>query len=64
MGCLDNLERFASINGAEFYGLPVNTIKVTLVKQPWDVPDTLPFGNTEVIPLMAGKKLEWKLEKR
>jgi dihydroorotase len=61
-GCLDKLEQFASINGAKFYGLPVNTRQVTLVKQTWDIPKTLPFGYNEVVPLLAGESLSWKLQ--
>ncbi|NNE39014.1 MAG: hypothetical protein HKN08_11965 [Gammaproteobacteria bacterium] len=61
-GCLGKLEQFASINGAKFYGLPQNTKKVTLTKQPWEVPNILPFGYGEVVPLMAGETLQWKLQ--
>jgi dihydroorotase len=58
---LDRLEQFASINGASFYGLPHNPGTVTLVKQAWVIPKVLPFGNDEVVPLMAGEKIYWKL---
>jgi len=61
-GCLDKLELFASVNGAKFYGLAVNTHKITLVKQSWDIPKSLPFGYSELIPLMAGETLQWKLQ--
>ncbi len=61
-GRLDKLEQFASRNGARFYGLPVNTKQVTLSKQPWEVPRTLPFGYDEVVPLMYGETLQWKLQ--
>ena len=57
---LDKLENFASVFGAEFYNLPVNTQTVMLRKAPWQVPESLPFGNTPVIPLFAGKTLQWK----
>ena len=58
---LHQFERFASINGPAFYGLPLNTTEITFVKHPWQVPETLSFGDTEVIPLFAGKTLQWQL---
>lgn len=59
---LQHFERFASINGPAFYGLPINTTQITFIKKPWGIPETLPFGNTEVIPLFGGKTLQWQLE--
>lgn len=61
-GCLEKLELFSSVNGAKFYGLAVNTHKVTLVKESWDIPKSLPFGYSELIPLLAGETLHWKLQ--
>jgi dihydroorotase len=58
---LHKLEAFASFNGADFYGLPRNTEKVTLKKQAWTLPEALPFGNAEVKPLRGGEQLTWKL---
>jgi dihydroorotase len=60
-GALHKLESFASFNGADFYGLPRNSEKVTLKKQTWILPETLPFGNAEVKPLRGGEQLAWKL---
>jgi len=57
---LEHFEAFASINGARFYGLPLNTEKITLARQPWVIPESLPFGKDVVVPLMAGQTLEWK----
>jgi dihydroorotase len=59
---LDKLEAFASIYGAEFYGLPRNSGTLTLEKQAWDVPKELPFGNGEtLIPLRAGEQVGWRI---
>jgi dihydroorotase len=59
---LDKLEAFASFHGADFYGLPRNKDKITLVKESWDVPASQPFGADEtLVPLRAGEKVEWKL---
>ncbi len=60
---LDKLEAFASFNGPDFYGLPRNTHKITLIKSPWQVPASLPYAGEEIVPLMAGETLQWKLQK-
>ena len=60
-GALDKLEAFASFNGPDFYGLPRNTDAVTLHRQAFTLPDTLPFGDAEIKPLRAGETLNWKL---
>lgn len=58
---LTQFERFASINGPLFYDLPLNTEQITFIKEPWNIPEILSFGNTEVVPLFAGKTLQWQL---
>lgn len=62
MNALQHLEAFASTNGADFYGLPRNTDTITLVREPWQVPNELSFGEQVVIPLCAGETLNWRLE--
>jgi dihydroorotase len=61
-GALDKLEGFASHHGADFYGLPRNTGRVTLKRQPWQVPESLAFGDAELKPLGAGDTLAWRLQ--
>jgi dihydroorotase len=60
-GALQRLEAFASGFGADFYGLPRNTGTVTLQRQAWTLPETLPFGDALVKPLRGGETLNWKL---
>jgi dihydroorotase len=60
-GRLDRLEAFASFNGADFYRLPRNTARVTLVRAPWAVPAEVAFGDGTLVPLRAGEKLAWQL---
>ena len=60
-GALERLEGFASLFGAQFYGLPPNHDTITLVREPWTVPPTLPFGDDELVPLRAGETVPWKL---
>ncbi|APZ42856.1 dihydroorotase [Acidihalobacter ferrooxydans] len=63
LGALDRLEGFASHHGADFYGLPRNTGHVTLVRQPWSIPEriALPGGGT-LVPLLAGMQLDWQIQ--
>jgi len=60
-GHLGRLENFASRFGADFYGIPGNSGKITLEKKDWTVPETLPFGNEVVVPLRAGGTCRWQL---
>ena len=62
MGALDKLEAFASFHGADFYGLPRNKDRITLVRKEWRVPDSYKFGADEVVPMRAGESLAWRLE--
>lgn len=63
LGALDKLEGFASLHGADFYGLPRNTGTVTLVKEQWTVPTEiiLPNGNP-IVPFFAGETVNWKVK--
>ncbi len=60
-GRLDKLETFASLNGPAFYGLPVNQGSLTLERRPYVIPETLPMGEDELVPLAAGEDLEWSV---
>ncbi|KAK9685023.1 hypothetical protein RND81_10G250300 [Saponaria officinalis] len=59
-GALDKLEAFTSFNGPDFYGLPRNTTKLKLTKQPWKVPEHLAFSFGEIVPMFAGETLDWQ----
>ncbi len=60
-GALDRLEGFASYFGADFYDLPRNSEKITLERKTQPVPDSLPMGDSKVVPLRAGEHLQWTL---
>ncbi len=62
-GCLDHLEAFASTNGANFYGLPLNEGTVTLKREAWTAPATLPFGDEVVVPFRGGETVQWRLQR-
>jgi dihydroorotase len=57
---LDKLEDFASSFGADFYGLERNTDSITLINDPWIIPNTLPYLETPIIPFLAGQTLQWR----
>ncbi|MGH8259248.1 MAG: dihydroorotase, partial [Steroidobacteraceae bacterium] len=60
-GRLEALDRFAAQSGADFYGLPRNESFITLRREPWDVPESVPFGADELVPLRAGERIAWRL---
>ena len=57
-----HFEAFMSLNGANFYRLPVNNGTVTLQRQTWELPQALPYPESELIPFCAGEALSWKFE--
>ena len=60
-GALDKLEGFASFHGADFYGLPRNKDKIKLVKRSWKPPETIDFGDGELVPFRAAEEIGWSL---
>lgn len=58
---LDRLEAFASVHGADFYRLPRNEGRLTLVKDAWEVPRSYAFGTDELVPLRAGERIGWRV---
>jgi dihydroorotase len=63
LDCLDKLENFASVYGAEFYGLPINTGKIKLVKKPWQIPNEIALPNGQpIVPFFAGETVAWQME--
>ncbi len=60
-GALDRLEAFASFHGADFYGLPRNAGTVTLRREAWTMPERLPLGDAELVPLRAGESVRWRV---
>jgi dihydroorotase len=59
-GALDQLEGFASFHGPAFYGLPRSTGTVTLKRERWTLPETVPFGDAPLKPLRGGEQLSWR----
>jgi len=57
-GALDRLEAFASFYGPDFYGLPRNSARITLRREPHILASEHAAG---VVPLRAGERVNWKL---
>ena len=60
-GALNQLEAFASFNGADFYGLPRNTSTLTLVQADEVQPEFYPYADAQLKPLLGGQTLSWRL---
>ncbi len=66
-GALDRLEAFASEFGPEFYGLPLNSRFLTLVRTPQIVPSKFKLDKgldscDYLVPFHAGESLRWSLD--
>lgn len=58
-------EKFCSLNGPRFYGLPVNQGCYELQRAPFEVPLQLPFvTDSGIVPLRAGEVLDWTVTRR
>ena len=55
---LDKFEAFASLNGARFYGLPVNEEAITLERAEQAVPDEI----DGLVPFHAGETIRWRFK--
>lgn len=62
VGALDKLEGFASFYGADFYGLPRSQDELILVRQNFNIPSQLYYGGETLVPLAAGKTLNWSVK--
>lgn len=60
-GALNQLEAFASFNGADFYGLSRNTSTLTLVQADEVQPEFYPYADAQLKPLLGGQTLSWRL---
>ncbi len=59
---VEEFEKFTSLNGPKFYGLPINTKKIKIVKTRWSPKKFIgdsKFG--KIVPLAYGRTLTWKV---
>lgn len=60
-GALDKLEGFASHFGADFYGLPRNSDRITLRRESWQPDAVLSMGDDELVPLNSRTAINWRV---
>ena len=60
-GALDRFEAFAAVNGARFYGLPLNEGTITLEKRPCRIAAAVAVGAEDVVVFRGGEELPWSL---
>ena len=58
---LNMLETFASINGPNFYNLPINNNKIRIVNQKWTLDEFTIFNQVKIKNFYGGKELNWKV---
>ncbi len=58
---LKNFETFSSINGANFYDLPLNSHKINLQKEEWVNPEFTEGNKIKIKNFMGGQKIKWKV---
>lgn len=61
LNALDKLDNFMGRFGAEFYKLPLNQDKIELIQRPQIIPERLPLGDAFVVPMHAGKTIDWSI---
>jgi dihydroorotase len=60
-GKLNKLNDFMSRFGADFYHLPTTTGHLELIKKQQIIPEMMPFGHEQVVPVAAGSILQWSI---
>lgn len=61
VGAIDQLESFASLNGAAFYGLEPNKEQISLVRKSWVPSQELAFADGQLVPFRLGEPIAWSL---
>ena len=61
-GCLDNLDKFLSLNAQKIYGLKALDKTVKLIKKDFIVPLSYEYKNESVVPMYSGETLSWSIE--
>ena len=66
-GALDQLEAFSSVFGPNFYGLPMNEKRISLVKNPHIIPSRFELVKADnpfeyIVPFHAGETLNWSFD--
>ena len=60
-GAIEHFERFASLAGPGFYGLPVHEERIVLLRSATAVPDSIDACGSSIVPFHAGEVLNWRV---
>ena len=60
-GCLDNLNKFVSINAQKIYNLKPLKKTVKLIKKDFIVPTAYEYKNESVVPMYSGEIISWSI---
>lgn len=62
MNALEHFEAFCSLNGPQFYGLPVNEGVVELERKTTQVCESIALPDDTLIPFLAGETVAWTVK--
>ncbi len=60
--CLENLNKFVSLNAQKIYGINPPKKDIKLIKKDFIVPLLYEYKNEQVVPMYAGETLPWSIE--
>ena len=63
MNALDHFEAFCSLNGPQFYGLPVNETFIELERVEHLVPENIALENDTLVPFLGGETVRWSVKR-
>ena len=62
MNALQHFEAFCSVNGPQFYGLPVNDTFIELVREEQQVAESIALTDDTLVPFLAGETERWSVK--
>ena len=62
MNALDHFEAFCSLNGPQFYGLPVNETFIELERVEHLVPESIALEDDTLVPFLGGETVRWSVK--
>ncbi len=62
MNALQHFEAFCSVNGPQFYGLPVNDTFIELVREEHQVAESIALTDDTLVPFLAGETVRWSVK--
>lgn len=60
--CLDNLNKFVSLNAQRIYNLTPLKKKITLIKKDFIVPSAYEYNYESVVPMYSGERISWSIK--